>query len=93
LLARIGRYREAFDLAIGELGDLPFAEKLATLAYQWKPENKKIYTQMHGALHRAGHTQAAKQLLLKNFKLVDFVEVTKVIDDEELMDEQMFEFY
>ena len=60
LLARIARYKEAFDIAIGELNDLPFAEKLATLAYQWKPENKKIYTQMHGALHRAGHAQAAK---------------------------------
>ena len=33
LLVRIARYKEAFDIAIGELNDLPFAEKLATLAY------------------------------------------------------------
>ena len=57
LLARIGnRYPECFDIAVSELNDLPFADRLATLAQQWKPESRKIYTALHGALLKAGHT-------------------------------------
>ena len=60
LLARIGRYKDAFELAIGQLNDKAFAERVAIMANLWKPDNKKIYTHMHGALQRAGHKQAAK---------------------------------
>ena len=93
LLARIGRYKDAFELAVGQLNDIGFAERVAIMAIQWKPENKKIYTHMHGALMRAGHKQSAKQLLNKYFKLVDFVEVTKNIDDDDLMDEDFYRIY
>ena len=93
LLSRIGRYKESFDLAVGELKDLAFADRVASMAIQWKPENKKIYTQLHGALIRHGQSEPAKLLLAKHFKLIDFVEVTKNIDDDELMDEAMFEIY
>ena len=94
LLARIGnRYAECFDIVVGELNDLPFADRLATLAQQWKPDSRKIYTAFHGALHKAGHQQAAKHLLQKHYKLIDFAEITKTIGEDELMDEQMFEIY
>ena len=93
LLARIGKYKEAFDLAIGELKDIAFAERVAIMSNLWKPDNKKIYTHMHGALQRAGHKQYAKQLLDKYFKQIDFVEVTKNIDDADLMDEDFYKIY
>ena len=93
LLARTRKYKEAFDLAIGELGDLAFADRLASIATIWQPETKKIYTQMHGALQRAGHASEAKQLLNKHFKSIDFVEVTRSIEDEEMMDESLFEIF
>ena len=93
LFARIGRYKEAFELAIVEMGDIAFAERVAIMANLWKPENKKIYTQMHGALQRAGHQDEARKLLNKHFKQIDFVEVTKNIDDDEIADENLFEIF
>jgi len=48
---------------------------------------------LHGALSRAQHHQLAKQLLVKHFKLIDFVEVTKATDENDCMDETMFEIY
>ena len=93
LLARIGRYKDAFDLAIGQLKDIAFAERVAILANTWKPDNKKIYTHMHGALQRAGYKQDAKKLLNKYFKQIDFVEVTKMIDDVDVMDEDFYKIY
>ena len=93
LLARIGKYREAFDLAIGTLNELAFAERIAILATVWRPENKKVYTQMHASLYRAGHTEAAKQLLKKQFKHIDFLTATSNMDESELMDDQLLEVY
>ena len=37
-------------MVIGDLKDLTFADRIASIANIWKPDNKKIYTQMHGAL-------------------------------------------
>ena len=53
-------YKDAFDLAIGQLKDVDFAERIASIATLWKPDNKNIYTQMHGALKRAGLHEKAK---------------------------------
>ena len=80
-------------MVIGELKDLTFADRIASIANIWKPDNKKIYTQMHGALQRSGHSEAAKTLLNKHFKQIDFVEVTRNIEDDEIMDENLFEVF
>lgn len=47
---------------------------------------------MHNALLRANQKEAAKALLKKHFKLIDFAEVAKMIDDD-TVDEELFDIF
>lgn len=93
LHARSGSYREAFDLCIVTLGDISFAKKVAKFAVKWRPDDKKIYTNLHASLHDNNHMDEARQILDEYNKQIDFIEVTKCINDDDLMDEQLFEIY
>ena len=48
---------------------------------------------MHNAMLRAGQKDAAKALLKKHFKMIDFMEVMKTIEEDETVDEDFFEIF
>jgi len=87
LLARSGQYKEAFDICVGTIDDIIHANKVAKLACKWNTDEKKIYTSLHASLQHYGKTDAARDLLNTYNKQIDFVEVTKCIQDEEEMGE------
>ena len=93
LHARAGSYREAFDLCVVTLQDVSYAKRVAKQAIKWKPDDKKVYTQLHASLHENGHKDQAREILDQHNRQIDFIEVTKCINDDDLMDEQLFEVY
>ena len=64
LLAKVGRYREAFELCVGKLKDVKYAEKIAKLTLSWRPQDKGVFTQLHSSLQKYGHPDIAKQILM-----------------------------